>query len=130
MRYVPATVTLALLCVAGAGCSAGTSEEVSGHVGTYEATGEGGDGALLEGTVRVNDGCFFVEASTGERFLVYFPDDEVEWSDEGLRYGASTFETGDSIALGGGVSSASRPVPSDCRERFEALPQWTVAQSG
>ncbi|MFC7359047.1 hypothetical protein [Nocardioides astragali] len=130
MRHVPVTVTLALLCVAGAGCSAGTSDEVSRHVGTYEATGEGGDGALLEGTVQLDDGCFFVEASTSERFLVYFPADEVEWSDEGLRYAVSTYGTGDSIALGGGGSSASRPVPSDCRERFEALPQWTVAQSG
>jgi hypothetical protein len=130
MRHAPAAVTLALLCAAGAGCSAGTTEETSGHVGTYAATGEGGDGALLEGTARINDGCFFVEASTGERFLVYFPDDEVEWSDEGLRYDGSTFGAGDSIALGGAVSSASRPVPSDCRVRFEALSQWTVAQSG
>lgn len=84
MRHVLATVTLALLCAAGAGCSAGTSEDVSGHVGTYKATGEGGNGALLEGTVRLNDGCFFVEASTGERFLVYFPGDQVDWSDERL----------------------------------------------
>ena len=130
MHHVPAAVTLALFGAAGAGCSAGASEAASGHVGTYEATGEGGDGALLEGTARLNNGCFFVVASTGERFLVYFPDDEVEWSEEGLRYGGSTYGTGDSIALGGGVSSASRPVPSDCRERFESLPQWTVAQSG
>lgn len=94
------------------------------------ATGEGGDGALLEGTVRLEDGCFLVEASTGERFLTYFPEDEVEWSDEGLRYGGSTYGSGDSIALGGGIASDSRPVPSDCRERSETLTQWTVAQSG
>jgi hypothetical protein len=72
---------------------------------------------------------FFVEASTGERFLAYFPEDEVEWRDEGLRYGGLTYGSGDSIVLGGGTSSASRPVPSDCRERFEALTQWIVAQS-
>jgi hypothetical protein len=130
MRCVPATAILTLACAAGAGCSAGTSDVVSGHVGTYEATGEGGDGARLEGTVALEDGCFLVEASTGERFLTYFPEDEVEWSDEGLRYGGSTYGSGDSIALGGGTSSATRPVPSDCRERFEDLAQWTVAQSG
>jgi hypothetical protein len=130
MRTVPATVSLALLCAAGAGCSAGPSDAVSAHVGTYEAAGEGGDGALLEGTVRLEDGCLFVEASADERFLAYFPDDEVEWSGRGLRYGGSTYGSGDSIALGGGTSSATRPVPSDCRERFEDLAQWTVAQSG
>lgn len=130
MRTVPATVTLVLVCVGGAGCSAWTSDEVSAHVGTYEATGEGGDGALLEGTVRLEDGCLFVEASTGGRFLAYFPEDEVEWRDEGLRYDGTTYGSGDSIVLGGGTSSATRPVPSDCRERFEALTQWIVAQSG
>lgn len=124
-----ATVTLSLLCAASAGCTADTSDEVSRHVGTYEATGEGGDGALLEGTVQLDDGCFLVEATTGERFVVYFPEDEVEWSDEGLQYAGSTYRTSDSIALGGGGSSASRPVPADCRDRFEALPHWTVAQS-
>ncbi len=70
-----------------------------------------------------------MEAASGERFLVYFPEDEVEWNDGGLRYAGSTYEAGDNIALGGG-SSASWPVPLDCRARFEALPQWTVAQSG
>jgi hypothetical protein len=130
MGHAPATVMLALLCAAGAGCSEEKSYEVSRHVGIYEATGEGGDAALLEGTVQLDDGCFFVEASTGERFLVYFPEDEVEWSDEGLRYAGSPYGTGDSIALGGGGSSDSLPVPSECRERFAALRQWTVAQSG
>jgi hypothetical protein len=129
MRLVPATMTLALVCAAGSGCSAEASDEASRHVGTYEATGEGGDGALLEGTVQLDDGCFFVETNAGERFLVYFPEDEVEWSDEGLHYADSTYSNGDSIALGGG-SSGSRPVPSECREGFKALPQWTVAQSG
>lgn len=130
MRRLPATVSLALLCAAGAACSAGTSDEIADHVGTYEPTGEGGDGALLEGTVRLEDGCLYVEASTGERFLAYFPEDEVEWSDRGLRFGGSTYGSGDSIALSGGTSSATRPVPPDCRERFEALTQWTAAQSG
>jgi hypothetical protein len=130
MRHVPATVTLALVCAVGAGCSAEKPDEVSRHVGTYEAAGEGGDGALLEGTVQLVDGCFFVEVSTGERFLVYFPEDEVEWTDEGLGYAGSTYGAGDDIALGGGGSSASRPEPSDCREDFKGLPQWTVAQSG
>lgn len=130
MCRVLAAAVLALACAPGAACSAGASDVVSAHVGTYEATGEGGDGARLEGTVRLEDGCFFVEASSGERFLTYFPEDEVEWSDEGLRYGGSTYGSGDSIALGGGISSAARPVPSDCREYSETLTQWTVAQSG
>ena len=129
MRRDISAATLVLVCAAGAGCGAGTADEVSRHVGTYEATGEGGDGALLEGTVRLDDGCFLVEAARGERFLVYFPEDEVEWTVDGLRHGGSTYEAGDSIALGGG-SSGSWALPFDCREPFEALPQWTVAQSG
>ncbi|WP_210651429.1 hypothetical protein [Nocardioides sp. SYSU D00065] len=120
----------ALLCAVSAGCSTGTSDALSHHVGTYEATGEGGDGALLEGTVRLADGCFLVESTTSERFLVYFPGNEVGWSDKGLRYAGTTYGAGDSIVLGGGASSGSWPVPSACRERFEALPQWIVAQSG
>ena len=130
MRRVLATVPLSLLCAASASCTADTSDEVSRHVGTYEATGEGGDGALLEGTVQLDDGCFLVEATDGERVVVYFPEDEVEWREDGLKYAGSTYRTGDSIALGGGGSSASWPVPVDCRDRFEGAPQWAVAQSG
>lgn len=130
MRLALATVPLSLLCAASAGCTADTSDEVSRHVGTYAATGEGGDGALLEGTVQLDDGCFLVEATTGERFVVYFPEDEVEWNAEGLWYAGSVYRTSDSIALSGGGSGASRPVPVDCRDRFEDAPQWIVAQSG
>lgn len=129
MRSIPAKVALTAALAAGAGCSAGTSDEATRHVGTYKATGEGGDGAILEGTVLLDDGCFIVETSAAERFLVYFPEDEVEWSKEGLRYGGSTYSNGDSIALSGGGADASRPIPPDCRERFEGLRHWTVAQS-
>ena len=130
MRRIPASAALAIVCTSGIGCSAETSDEAPRHVGTYKATGEGGDGALLEGTVRLDDGCFIVETSAAERFLVYFPDDEVGWSEEGLHHGGSTYSNGDSIAVGGGGVDSSRPVPPDCRERFEGLRQWTVTQSG
>ena len=129
--HVQAPVTLALLVTLGAGCSGDGQGDASRHVGTYEAFGEGGNGALLEGTVQVVDGCFFVEASTGERVLVYFPEDEVEWTDGALRYADSTYRAGDSIALGGGsAAGAFRPLPSDCRGGFDDSPQWIVAQSG
>lgn len=130
MRHAATVTTLVLVCAVGAGCSARKSDEVLRHVGTYEAAGEGGDGALLAGTVQIVEGCFFIEVSTGKRFLVHFPRDEVEWRDEGLRYAGSTYGAGDNIALGGGVSSDSRSVPWDCRDGHGALPQWIVAQSG
>ena len=131
VRDVLATAALALLCASAAGCSASESGNASRHVGTYDSYGEGGDAALLEGTVRLVDGCLFVEQrDVGERYLVYFPDREVEWSDDGLRYAGSTYGAGDAIALGGGASGVPQPVPSDCRQRFETLPQWTVARSG
>lgn len=131
MRDVLVTASITLLGAIGASCSAGAADEAARHVGTYEATGEGGDGALLEGTVRLVDGCLLVEQDDlGERYLVYFPDEEVTWSHDGLGYAESAYGAGAAIALPGGVSPDSRPVPSDCRERFGGLRQWIVAQSG
>lgn len=130
MRNVLATASVALLAVIGAGCSADAADEAVRHVGTYEAIGQGGDWALLEGTVRLVDGCLLVEQDDlGERYLVYFPDDEVAWSRDGLVYAESTYGAGDGIALAGGVAADYRPVPADCRERFAGLTQWIVAQS-
>ncbi len=122
-----------MLAVACGGCGWGPSasaDQVADHVGTYEAFGEGGNSALLEGVVRVVGGCFLVETDLGERYLPYFPEDEVEWSDEGLRYAGRTYREGDAVALGGAVSGpSSRPLPARCGE-LAGAPRWTVAQAG
>lgn len=128
MHLLPVVAAL-VLAYAAAGCGDGAAAEVARHVGTYDATGEGGDAALLEGTVGLDDGCFLVETASRERFLVAFPRDEVAWRDGGLRYAGTTYAAGDRIALGGGTG-AERPVPSACRGAHESLPWWTVAQSG
>lgn len=128
MHLLRVVAALVLACAA-AGCRDGAAEEVARHVGTYDATGEGGDAALLEGTVRLDGGCFLVETAVGGRFLVAFPRDEVAWRDGGLRRAGRTYAAGDRIALAGG-SGAEWPVPRACRGARASLPWWTVAQSG
>lgn len=118
-----------LACFAGAGCGGEPSSdpEAAEHVGTYRAVGEGGDAALLEGTVRLIDGCFVVEQDPGGRYLPFFPEDEVTWSDAGLRYGGNTYGEGDVIALGGGASGTLAPMPERCGA-VANMTRWTVTQ--
>jgi hypothetical protein len=127
---LPVLLGSALACLAGTGCTADGSENaaaVAEHVATYEPSGDGGDGALLEGTVLVVDGCLVVKQDVGGRYLPFFPAGEVEWSDGSLRYGGRSYWDGDAIALGGGASGASKPMPASCGELAD-LTRWMVAQ--
>jgi hypothetical protein len=117
--------------LAVAGCNAeqpGNVAEVAKHVGTYRAVGEGGDGALLEGTVRIVEGCFLVQQDTGGRYLPFFPEGEVRWSNGGLNYNGEDYGDGDAIALGGGASGKLEPLPANCGAQT-GLSRWTVAQA-
>ena len=124
---------VASTCISGAtACGAEDSsraDEAAKHVGTYRASGEGGDGALLEGTVRIVDGCFLVEDKGGPRYLPYFPDDEVRRNGEGLEYSGASYGDGAAIALGGGVSGSPEPMPANC-SGLNGLVRWTVGQGG
>ena len=134
------TLVLVALTVTGlslAGCSSDKSDSTESaalgeHVGTYEATGDGGDAALLEGTVRLLDSCFTVEQrGVRDGFLPLFPDDEVAWSGGRLDYDGKTYGEGDAIALGGGESGIvdGATIPDDCNTASGLRP-WTVTQQG
>ncbi|WP_134767805.1 hypothetical protein [Nocardioides sp. 1609] len=133
IKYVGrVAVTVTGLVVAGCGTDKPDSTEsaaLAEHVGTYQAFGEGGNGALLEGTVRVVDGCLTVVRGDGEAYLPFFPDDEVRWNGGRLDYLGETFGDGDAIALGGGVSGIveGATVPENCDVKPRLTP-WTVAQ--
>lgn len=131
----PMLVTVAaftcITVIAGCGDDdSANTDQVADHVGVYKAFGaDGGDTALLKGTVRIIDGCFVVETE-GARYVPYFPSDEVQWSGDGLQYGTEAFGDGAAIALGGGQWSGDpQPLPARCGN-LDNLSQWTVAQGG
>lgn len=78
---------------------------VKTSVATYVATGDGWDGALLEGNLLLLDtGCLVVREKSGENaFIPVFPvnKEAVEFDGETLRLGTQSFKVGDKISLGG-----------------------------
>lgn len=115
------------VCVAGAlgGCDAlrgGADVTVDGVALWGHGVGAG-DGALLEGTLTVEDGCVYVTDITGTRWLPVFSEDRVGWDGETLSAAGGAFVDGDPISLAGGVlvegASAWEPpeglhVPAPC----------------
>jgi len=100
-------------------------------VATYEPNGEGGEGALLGGTLRDLGECLYIEPADGTRFLPVFPDGSVTTSPRSLTHHRRDYSPGDAMALGGGEvdSSAALPeqlsVPERCRG---ATHLWLVNQ--
>lgn len=121
----------ALLLVMLVACGGGA--EAQDSVAAYEPHGEGGNTALLEGTLTREDDCFYVDTREGDRFLPVFPTDSVETSGSTLAYAGTDYEPGQRIALGGGESSRTADVagaaniPSGCAQDV-AL--WVVSQTG
>jgi hypothetical protein len=124
-----ALTTLLLVTLAACGSGAEAPEDAA----TYEPHGEGGNAALLEGTLTHEGDCFYVDTTEGERFLPIFPSDSVETSGSTLTYADTAFEPGEGIALGGGETprtadiAEAANVPSGC-DQDVAL--WVVSQTG
>ncbi|MHA7277672.1 hypothetical protein ACX80O_14300 [Arthrobacter sp. Hz1] len=99
---------------------------------TYTPFGEGGDAALLTGTLVLEDGCLYIEASDTTRVLAYFPDTAVSWSDGVLSFFGTDYELGQEISVGGGGSIVPGPVENPTSffapETCEPDSQWTVSQ--
>lgn len=126
MRAALTTLLLVTLVACGAGA------EAPKDAATYEPHGEGGNAALLEGTLTHEDDCFYVDTPEGERFLPVFPSDSVETHGSTLTYAGTGFEPGQGIALGGGETprtadiAEAADIPSGCAEDV-AL--WVVSQT-
>ncbi|MBG6181567.1 hypothetical protein [Arthrobacter sp. CAN_A1] len=101
-------------------------------VATYTPFGEGGDAALLTGTLVLEDGCLYIEASDSSRVLAYFPDTAVSWSDDVLSFFGTDYALGQEIAVGGGESVVPGPVENQTSffapETCESDSQWIVSQ--
>jgi len=111
----------------------GGGAEAPDSVATYEPHGEGGNTALLEGTLTHEDDCFYVDTTDGERFVPIFPTGSVETSGSTLTYAGADYAPGQGIALGGGESPRTADVareanmPTGCAQDV-AL--WVVSQTG
>lgn len=108
-----------LLTACGSGTAPTRADGV--EVATYEPTGEGGDAALLSGTVEDDGGCLKVRDSYGD--VAYVP----VFASNDRR--ARNLELGSTVELGGGEVS----VTGDDFEGFpDSCPQdgplWIVAQ--
>lgn len=105
----------------------------SAAVPTYEPRGDGGDAALLDGTLVLAGGCFYVMPADGKRVLAVFPVDEVETDGNTLTYSDVEYVDGDPISVGGGALSGGSEVraeavmPESCDSDGSL---WLVAQSG
>lgn len=86
-------LAIALASCVLAGCN-GDADWDGPAVARYPATGEGGDSALLEGTVHDMDGCLVITTRDSDTPTVpIFPDDDPA---------PDSLSEGDSVSLGGG----------------------------
>lgn len=112
----PAWVAIALLCV---GCS---SPGVPQSIATYASSSidEGGDSALLEGTIETQNGCTRVSGENIEgSFIPIFGSKDER---------TSALSDGDVISLGGGalaVPPENAIIPDGCTETDTQY--WLVA---
>jgi hypothetical protein len=116
------------------GCSAvGSSENEFGPIATYANAGTGGDAALLEGTLVIDDGCVYVDSEDdGTRWLPVFPRTDTSWdaANEAVRFDQE-YADGDHVEFGGSQVSKTHGTfeysyPADC----DADHEWVVAQLG
>ncbi|TDE88347.1 hypothetical protein EXU48_23525 [Occultella glacieicola] len=128
---VRTSATAALACaltLAVGACSAGPAEPSEDDrpdaLATWSAQdAEGGDGAVLVGTLELAGGCLVVrtevplEADPSQPMEVtpVFPWPEVEWDGQTLRVQGMSVTVGERIELGGGLGSV--PLRED--ERVE-----------
>ncbi|MFW7413557.1 hypothetical protein [Demequina sp. SO4-18] len=108
-----------LVALTLAGCAAGAPGlDDDAPVATYEWNAEGGDQALLEGELTLEDGCVYVVSPDGLRTLPLFPADRVGWdaSTRTMTYGGADFDMGEPVAAGGGWGSppGSASIPDAC----------------
>lgn len=86
-------------------------------VAQYERAGEGGDDALLEGTLRHVNGCLIVESDGGRIVIPAFPYNEVTWNGVTFSWEDASFEVGEHVRFAGGYTSSAPSfvtIPHSC----------------
>lgn len=79
---------------------------------------DAGMDALLEGTLRTDDGCVRVALTDDSVVVPSFPSGDASFADGVLTWRDGDYRDGDRISLGGGFASAdSGYVPEACGER-------------
>ena len=109
-------LALAAVVLTGCGASPASAPQVDVTVATYESTGPGGDGAQLQGVLRVSEGgCVVVETESQGMITPVFPADEINDATGALfEYKNVTYNEGEQIDLGGGAPSPSTNLPEAC----------------
>ena len=76
--------------------------------------GPGGPDAAIEGKLRLDDGCFYVETRE-DTWVVSFPRGAVERVGDGLKFDGATYEVGDDIIVRGqDVKPDDLEAPAAC----------------
>lgn len=133
-RSVSATGPLAAMIVLGLlGCgSEPSTAEAPEGVATRVTEDDGGDSAMLQGTVTLVEGCFYIEDanSADDLWVAVFPADIVEESStaDGFELNGEDYTDGDEITVGGSAAvGVTYPVPAECDEDIQ---QWQVHPEG
>jgi hypothetical protein len=109
----PAALSVALAVLLG-GCS---PPAAVGPVAVYDARGRHYEANVLDGTIRISEGCMTVRWQ-GDDVVLMFPADEVTWDAEAaaFTYGGTAYGDGDAISLEAIVhfGRTSGTVPEAC----------------
>lgn len=99
--------------------SASDAPDRGGVVAFVEDTSEGGDSALLEGTLALDSGCLTVVSVLDDsRVLPVFKRAAVTWDGTTLQVSGGSYVVGDTISLAGGYAPepvSTAYVPADCK---------------
>ncbi|WP_218220643.1 hypothetical protein [Nesterenkonia sp. Act20] len=120
-----------VLGLLGCGSEPSTADAPEGLV-TRETDDDGGDSAMLQGTVTQLEGCFYIEDAhpEGELWVAVFPSDIVAEpsAGDGFSLNGQDYNDGDQSTVGGSRAvEADYPAPEECDEE---APQWQVHPEG
>jgi hypothetical protein len=104
-------VGIALLLSACSTPAGGTGIVEGGPVAYVTPSNDGGDGALLEGTVQMSDSCVVIVDELGQTWLPIFQRPRTTWDGTTLTYNGRPYTDGGSISLGGGYND--QPLEAD-----------------
>lgn len=112
-----AGAVIALLLSACSTPAGGTGIVEGGPVAYVTPRSDGGDDALLEGTLKVSDSCLVIVDATGRTLLPIFQRPRTTWDGTALTYNGRPYTDGSSISLGGGYNDEPLDVdyaPEGC----------------